>query len=316
MRETLENKIEPFFLNLYEEEKSKKTIQSYRQEIYFFINWVEGKKLTKVTMIDFKEYLQKVFAPTTCNHYIIVINKFLKYCGFNDLKLKKIVIQEKTSLNDQIEAQEHQRMLRWAKKKNWLDMYYIMQLFAYSGPRVKELNFFIVESFDWHVQVKNKGKYRELIIPQWLVREIRKFCRENNIRTGYIFRSPRNTKKPISPSTVWDRLKRIAKAAKINPNKIHPHAWRHLFAKAALNAGMDLGELKDTLGHSRLDTTTIYTKTSSKDKRKKLEEITYSKSPKEKNWQNKWNKLKRWIIESQPEDYKDVLLKMQEIELD
>ena len=61
----------------------------------------------------------------------------------------------------------------------------------------------------------------------------------------------------LNSSTIWRRLKKIAKAAKINPDKIHPHAWRHLFAKKAKEAGIDLDELQDIFGHSDIKTTAI-----------------------------------------------------------
>lgn len=277
MKESLIKKLEEFLINLYENELSAKTIQSYKQEIKAFINWIpmEKQEITKQLMIDFKKYLEEKYEPNTVNHYIVVINKFLYFCKYENMNLKKVTVQEQSSLNDQIEDQEHKRMLRWAKKLNLNDMYLIMKIFAECGPRVAELNFFKVENLDWHIEVKNKKKYREIIIPSPLVREIRKYCRENQIKSGYIFRSPTNSSKPLSSSTIWDRLKKIAKKAKINPNKIHAHAWRHLFAKAAIKAGVSLAELMDILGHKNIQTTAIYTRTSSKDKRKKLEKIKY-----------------------------------------
>lgn len=276
MKSELLKKLEEFINELYESEKSKKTLQSYKQEVINFIDWLsEDEVINKKKLIDFKEFLQTRYAPTTVNHYIVVINKFLSYCKFENIKVKKLKIQEQSSLNDQLEDQEHKRMLRWAKKMGLEDMYLIIKLFAKSGPRVDELKYFTVENLDWHIEVKNKGKYREIIIPREMVREIRKYCRENKIRSGYIFRAPRDSTKPIPTTTLWNRLKRIARAAKINPQKVHAHAWRHLFAKAAKRAGVDLDELKDLMGHNNIATTAIYTKTSSKDKRKKLEKIKY-----------------------------------------
>ena len=81
----------------------------------------------------------------------------------------------------------------------------------------------------------------------------------------------------LNSSTIWRRLKKIAKAAKINPDKIHPHAWRHLFAKKAKEAGIDLDELQDIFGHSDIKTTAIQTMTSNREKKAKMEKISYGK---------------------------------------
>ena len=161
----LENLVEDFIFKEYESEKAKKTIQSYKQKILSFINWLPADEaLNKSLMIKWKEELQEKFAPSTQNVYIVSINKFLYFCNLNDLILKKVKIQNQTSLNDQIEESDHARMLRWAKKLNMMDMYYIIRIFAEVGIRVDELKQFKVETLNWSIKLYNKGKNREMIV--------------------------------------------------------------------------------------------------------------------------------------------------------
>jgi len=42
-----------------------------------------------------------------------------------------------------------------------------------------------------------------------------------------------------------------------------------------MQEGGDISELKDILGHSSIDTTSIYTRTTAKMKRKRLEKMKY-----------------------------------------
>ena len=173
-------------------------------------------------------------------------------------------------------------MLRWAKKLNMEDMYFILEIFAYTGCRVDELKFFTVESLDSNYikKVYNKGKERTIILRNDLKRDLKNYCKRMEITSGYIFISTSSKAKKgamWNNSTIWRRLKRIAKAAKINPDKIHPHAWRHLFAKKAKEAGIDLDELQDILGHADIKTTAIYTQTSNREKKAKIEKIKYGK---------------------------------------
>lgn len=266
------------------DEYAKKTLTDYRHGVDLFINWVKDDPfaIDKNLMLDYKDYLEVTFALNSRNKYIVEINKFLKYRGYKDCTLKKFKTQRKTSIDDPIWEQEHKRMLRWAKKLDMEDMYFILEIFAYTGCRVDELKFFTVESLDSNYikKVYNKGKERTIILRNDLKRALKDYCKRMGITTGYIFISTSPKAKPGAMwdnSTIWRRLKRIAKAAKINPAKIHPHAWRHLFAKKAKEAGIDLDELQDILGHADIKTTAIYTQTSNREKKAKIEKIKYGK---------------------------------------
>ena len=251
------------------DEYSKKTLVDYRHGVDLFIQW-----------IDYKEYLEKEFALNSRNKYIVELNKFLKYIGYKDCTLKKFKTQRKTSIDDPIWDQEHKRMLRWAKKLDMEDMYWIMESFALAGIRVEELKFFTVEKITESnfIKVFNKGKERTIILTNELRRGLIDYCKRKNITSGYIFISPVKPNQMLNNSTIWRRLKKIAKAAKINPNKIHPHAWRHLFAKKAKEIGIDLDELQDIFGHADIKTTSIYTMTSNREKKAKMEKIKYGKN--------------------------------------
>ena len=267
------------------DEYAKKTLIDYRHGAELFINWIEVDSfvIDKNLMLDYKDYLAEKYALNSRNKYIVEVNKFIKYLGFKECTLKKFKTQRKTSIDDPIWEQEHKRMLRWAKKLDMEDMYFILEIFAYTGCRVDELKFFTVESLDSNYikKVYNKGKERTIILRNDLKRDLKNYCKRMGITSGHIFisTSPKAKKGAMwNNSTIWRRLKRIAKAAKINPAKIHPHAWRHLFAKKAKEAGIDLDELQDILGHADIKTTAIYTQTSNREKKEKIEKIKYGKN--------------------------------------
>jgi len=264
------------------DEYSKKTLVDYRHGVDLFIQWIKEDDFTinKDLTLDYKEYLEREFALNSRNKYIVELNKFLKYIGYKDCTLKKFKTQRKTSIDDPIWDQEHKRMLRWAKKLDMEDMYWIMESFALAGIRVEELKFFTVEKITESnfIKVFNKGKERTIILTNELRRGLIDYCKRKNITSGYIFISPVKPNQMLNNSTIWRRLKKIAKAAKINPNKIHPHAWRHLFAKKAKEIGIDLDELQDIFGHADIKTTSIYTMTSNREKKAKMEKIKYGKN--------------------------------------
>ena len=57
-------------------------------------------------------------------------------------------------------------------------------------------------------------------------------------------------------------MKKLCKEAKVEPSKVFPHNFRHLFAKCFYSIEKDLSHLADILGHSSIETTRIYVATS------------------------------------------------------
>lgn len=283
-KDELRSKLDEFIENEELEELADKTIQSYRNAVNKFIDYLPNDfEINKKLVMDWKKQMQKDgFALKSRNQFIVVVNKFLYFLDMKDYRVKLFKEQEKSNLEEYIEPQEHKRMLRWAKKLNNMEAYYIIKVFATSGARVSELKYFTVENLDSNYikGAYNKSKERILIMTNELRRELKHYCKDRKIKTGQIFRSTdekfiNDPNKMINVSTIWRWLKKIARAAKINPNKIHAHAWRHLFAKQCKENGIDLDELADILGHKNINTTAIYTKTSMKEKKQKLEKIRY-----------------------------------------
>ena len=290
-KKDLELKLTAFIETQELAELAERTLKSYKNAISKFIDFVpDNFELNKKLVINWKNNLEKEnFALKSRNQFIVVVNKFLAYIDHEDCTVKQFKEQERASLEDYISQQEHKRMLRWAKNLNMLEAYYIMEVFANSGIRTSELQYFTVEnlSSNYIKGAYNKGKERVLIMTNELRRDLKHYCKENKITSGYIFRSPDNRYKNdpnrmVNQSTVWRWLKKIARKAKINPNKIHAHAWRHLFAKQCKEKGIGLDELADIFGHNDLNTTALYTKTSLKEKKEKLERL----------WKNEYQRRK------------------------
>lgn len=278
-RNDLKDKLQEFILEQLEDEKSVNTLKKYQRNIEVFIDWIpEGKEIDKVIVIDFKRHLLEDlhFRTNTINNYVVSINKFLHWCGVEDCKVKQLKKQHVTSNSEILSLSDYKRMLRFAKRMDQEDTYLIMKILAMTGIRIEELSFFTVENVKTnYIKVRNKGKERSIIIRQDLAREIRQYCRNNNIKEGVIFFC--QTKgKMMAKSTIWRRMKKIAGVAKVRKNKVHAHSFRHLFAKMFLEEyNGSIAELADILGHNSLETTRIYAKTTDEEKRKKLEKLRF-----------------------------------------
>lgn len=281
LKNELKLKLDEWILDQKMSEYSENTLKQYRANTLKLINWLNDdiEELNKEIMIEFKKYLSEIAGSTrSINTWIVTVNKFLKYIGKKDLCIKKIKIQMKASNENTLSLTDYKRLLRYSKKLGLMQLHYIMKVLAMTGIRIDELKFFTVENIkskDDSIKVFNKGKEREIVIRNDLKRELRKYCRENKLNAGFIFLGEIKGKMPAK-STIWRQMKKVAGAARVNKKKIHAHSFRHLFAQVFLNTYVDnITELADILGHNSLETTREYTKTSSEQKRKKLENIKF-----------------------------------------
>lgn len=298
-KETLIKLIDPFIKEEIKDEKSKNTVKHYKHVVKMFADSLQNDEVTKTDVIEFKQKMQETLMPKTVNNYIVVTNKFLKYAttvdaGYpykiartgeytklatmgeiEDLRVKNIKMQNKASLEEVLEPIDLKRLMRWAKKLNRMDMYLIMKIIAFTGVRAEELKVFTVENVKSNnLVVKNKGKIRNVILRNDLRRELLKFCKDNKITSGYIFKGKKEGTM-LHSTTIYKQLKKIAGYAKVKKSKVHAHSFRHLFAIKYMEEGGNIGELADILGHSSIETTRIYLMTTDTMKRKRLERMSY-----------------------------------------
>lgn len=278
-KKELLNKLDEWIDEQKYQEYSDNTLKQYKANTLKFINWIpDNKIITKDTTMAYKKYLYELDPKpktSSINTWIVELNKFLKWLNLNDLTIKKIKQQTKSSNEEVLSISDYKRLLRYSKKMENMKLYYIMKVLAMTGIRISELKYFTVESIKSnYITAFNKGKERNIIIRQDLARELRKYCTLNNINNGCIFKGEKQEQLVLS--TVWRQMKKISGKARVNKNKVHAHSFRHLFAQVFLNEyNNNITELADILGHNSLETTRLYTRTSNAQKKNKLEKLSF-----------------------------------------
>jgi integrase/recombinase XerD len=143
----------------------------------------------------------------------------------------------------------------------------MLELMYGSGLRVSEL--VNLESVQLNLRqgalrVRGKGD-KERLVPlgeesrHWLERSLEsaRAILAGRRRLAPLFIAPRAD--ALSRQTFWQAIKRHARRAGLDPQRVTPHGLRHSFATHLLNRGADLRALQLLLGHSSLSTTQIYT---------------------------------------------------------
>ena len=153
--------LDEFILELKYQEKAERTLIKYQSDILKFINSINhDNEISKDDVLNFKNLITNgQYKPRSINSYIVAINKFLRWSGNEDMKVKKLKMQQRYSIDNIITISDYKRLLRFAKKLGHDDIYMIMKIIAGTGIRISELKFFTVEGIKtFYIHVRNKGK--------------------------------------------------------------------------------------------------------------------------------------------------------------
>lgn len=260
MRKITNELIQKFKYYLINEEKSASTIEKYIRDIRVFMEWCKGTELNKSVVLEYKQDIVEKYAPASVNSILSSLNNFFAYNEWYDLKLKALKIQRQifASRDKELTKAEYERLLVAAKQKKNQRLYYLMQTICATGIRVSELKAITVSAIKCgQAAINCKGKMRIVFLPKQLCKMLKKYIKENNIKSGSVFVTKNG--KPLDRSNIWSDMKKLCESARVAKNKVFPHNLRHLFARTYYSIQKDVVRLADILGHSNVNTTRVYT---------------------------------------------------------
>jgi site-specific recombinase XerD len=251
--------------------ESMKTYNFYLTDFFEHIN----QPFEQVTTNDIRIYLYETQKRTgisnrTLDGKRLVINTFMDWCWKEGYipnnpcaSIKPIKFEEKP--REPLSNMELE-IVRDACE-NYRDKAMI-ELFYSTGCRLSEMVNLKISDIDFaskEVHLFGKGsKHRtsylnakaEYMLKKYFELERPKESISDSVFV--IFRKPYNG---MQKGSIYARVKAIQKRSGIE-RSLFPHLLRHTMATDALNRGMNVAEVKEILGHEKLDTTMIYAKIS------------------------------------------------------
>lgn len=291
--------------------KSVNTISAYKATINLYLLFlqtsqriglsdVEKKDFSQKNIIAFLEWLkdERGNGTATRNQRLVHIRKFCKYLMSSDMieyaeycliqQIAKEADPRKDEL-DYLSVEEMKLVLEQPdiKKKSGIrDKFYLALLYD-SGCRNQEilnlkLKDFVITGTCAELHLVGKGrKYRVTPISKDVIKLFHEYCDIYHLDKkldDWIFSTVRNgITTQMSPDNTARFLNKYERQiTKTNPDfpHLHPHLFRHTRAMHLYMAGMPLPLISEWLGHSQLETTTIYARATTDMKRKAAEKIT------------------------------------------
>jgi len=304
---------------------SRNTILSYRDTFILFIGYMKSQKgiaaeklhlanITKPVIMEFLNWLQdkRKSSNATRNYRMAAIHSFFSYLQYEvpekinqwqeilSIKVKRMDKKSICYLSlDGIKLLLEQ--VDTANRQGRRDLA-LLSLMYDTGARVQE----IIDLSPSALRLENpaivklfgKGR-KERIVPLQgeQVKILMAYIMENRLdrpedNTSPLFSNSRGEK--LTRAGIAYILNRYSENArkynpKLIPNQISPHTLRHSKAMHLLQAGVNLIYIRDLLGHVTIQTTEIYAKADSKQKREALEKAYADVIP-EKYKAGSWEK--------------------------
>ena len=276
---------------------SKNTIESYNADLQEFNDFAKKKKTQKIEDINKKIVLsyyelldKKQLSKATLQRRYSALNQFFKFLIKREIitenpmlsmrRQKKEVRIPKFSTQEEISILLETNSLNGNSReiRNRL----ILEMLYSTGMRVSELCNLPIKSVIFNdknftdeyrfLTIKGKGQKERIVPLRASVLPILNDYIKTTKKEGqkYLF-SSYGKQQHIDRRTIENVIKQTAIACGINPDKVSPHVMRHSFATHLLQKGLDIREIQELLGHSSIDTTAIYAKINTNERREVLE---------------------------------------------
>ena len=259
---------ERFVQYLVRRERATGTIQNY-------LRAAEDFAASHLPPRTWKELqIERGYAITTINARIAAVNGLLLCLRIEGCRLRPLRQQRKIFCQPQkmMSRSDYQKLVSNARSRGNQRLALILQTICSTGMRISELRFVTAQAVhQGRATVYNKGKLREILLPQALRALLSGWMKRKGIASGPLFVT-RNGK-PLDRSNLWRQMKSLCKPSGVERQRVFPHNLRRLFARTFYHMEKDIARLADLLGHSSVQTTRLYIMESGEEHQRLMEQM-------------------------------------------
>ena len=290
---------------LYDQDKSEQTIKAYMADLSSFSRWLqqmtkEPLKLENVAPMDIIDYRNAMLdwdkKPSTINRSLISISSFCQWAQHHDLIPNNPAegirsVAEEPLAPRALERKEQLALLRAVRRSENLRDLAIITMLLHTGMRVGELcnlrvsDIRITTHSNMVTVREGKGtKRRNIPLNSAVIAVLKDYLKSfdsNGEVTLIAGSSPERDRflfygqkrMPLTDRGVRYIIKKYAYQSKID--NLSPHVFRHTCAKNLIDAGQSIDRVAKILGHSNVNTTSIYTIPTERDLHITMESISW-----------------------------------------
>lgn len=262
----------------FEKRLSPDTIKAYRIDLNQFSIFTNNDLAGKEILSQYIKYLNQHFSPRSAKRKMASVRAFYHELSINETiqanpfdKLH-VHIQSPQQLPRTIPTHTVQGILQSAYDSYSAGCRYalrdivVLELLFDTGLRVSELcslkrDSFVLNRDGLRILINGKGQKQRIIQisnPE-LLTLVKIYCdeysKEMQEQESVLYNQQG---RPISPQSVRRIINKYVKKSN-SACHITPHMFRHTFATALLEEGVDIRYIQELLGHSSISTTQIYT---------------------------------------------------------
>jgi integrase/recombinase XerD len=243
---------------------SLKTLKGYKSELRLFTDYCQ-KPTALVNAADIRGFLASFESAkmSTIGQKLSVLKSFFAWMVKEEILLRdptaKVNPPKKPKRLPKALSIEELEIVRESCKT--LRQRTLLEVFYSTGCRLSEIagmnkNDINIQSMS--LKVVGKGNKERIVYLSFkALFHLKKYLNSRNDDCNALFVTERKPYRRMGNLAVQREIDKIEKVANIS-KKLHPHVLRHTYATLSMDAGIELADLQQLLGHSNPGTTMIY----------------------------------------------------------